>query len=66
MTKTLTVTYDKSNENVPVLCVAESDIFSMRIIIRKTFTGEKAEQLYNELTGQNVIVKLESEEEECK
>lgn len=63
MTRTLTVTYDKSNEEVPVLCVAESDIFSMRIIIRKTFTGERAEELFNELTGQNVIVKLESEEE---
>ena len=57
MTRTLTITYDKSNEDTPVLCVAESDIFSMRIIVRKIFTGEKAEQLYNELTGQNVIVK---------
>ena len=59
MIRTLTITYDKSNEDTPVLCVAESDIFS--IIIRKIFTGEKAEQLYNELTGQNVVVKLESE-----
>ena len=63
MTRTLTITYDKSNEDTPVLCVAESDIFSMRITVRKIFTGEKAEQLYKELTGQNVIVKLESEEE---
>lgn len=61
MIRTLTITYDKSNEDTPVLCVAESDIFSMRIIVRKIFTGEKAEQLYNELMGQNVIVKLESE-----
>ena len=50
MTRTLTITYDKSNEDTPVLCVAESDIFSMRIIVRKIFTGEKAEQLYNEIT----------------
>lgn len=28
------------------------------------FTGEKAEQLYKELTGQNVVVKTESKEEE--
>lgn len=60
MARTLTITYDKSNEDTPVLCVAESDIFSMRIIIRKIFTGEKAEQLYNELIGQNVIVKEEN------
>ena len=60
MTRTLTVTYDKSNEDVPVMCVAESNMFSITVI--KMFTGDRAEQLYKELTGQNVIVKVESEE----
>lgn len=62
MTRTLTITYDKSNEDVPVMCVAESNLFSITVI--KMFTGEKAEQLYKELTGQNVVVKTESKEEE--
>lgn len=62
MTKTLTITYDKSNEDLPVMCVAESNLFSITVI--KMFTGEKAEQLYKELTGQNVVVKTESKEEE--
>jgi len=62
MTRTLTITYDKSNEDVPVMCVAESNIFSITVI--KMFTGEKAEQLYKELTGQSVVVKTESKEEE--
>ncbi len=59
MTKTLTVTYDESSGDIPVMCVAENDLFS--ITVRKMFMGEKAEQLYEELTGQNVIVKTESE-----
>lgn len=53
---------DKSNEDLPVMCVAESNLFSITVI--KMFTGEKAEQLYKELTGQNVVVKTESKEEE--
>ena len=60
MARTLTITYDNSNEDVPVLCVAESDFFS--IAVRKIFTGEKAEQLYKELTGQNVVVEIKGEE----
>ena len=60
MTRTLTITYDKSNEDIAVMCVGESNLFSTTII--KMFTGEKAEQLYKELTGQNVIVKVEIEE----
>jgi hypothetical protein len=48
MIRTLTITYDESNEDIPVMCVAESNIFSITII--KTFTGEKAKQLYKELT----------------
>ena len=61
MNRTLTITYEKSNEDIPVLCVVESNIFSNVVI--KTFTGKKAERLYKELTGQNVIIKVESENE---
>ena len=56
MNRTLTITYEKSSEDIPVLCVLENNIFSNAVI--KVFTGEKAEQLYKELTGQNVIVKV--------
>ena len=58
MTRTLTITY--SNEDISVMCVAESNLFSITVV--KMFTGEKVERLYKELTGQNVIVKVESEE----
>ena len=58
MTRTLTITYDKSNEGVPVMCVAESNIFSIAVV--KIFTGEIAEKLFKELTGQNVITKVDS------
>ena len=60
MNRTLTITYEKSNEDIPVMCVAENNIFSNTII--RMFTGEKAERLYKELTGQNVIVKVKSED----
>ena len=60
MTRTLTITYEKSNEDIPVICVAENNFFSVTVV--KMFTGEKAEQLYKELTGQNVVVKVENEE----
>ncbi|MBE5846224.1 MAG: hypothetical protein E7300_00930 [Lachnospiraceae bacterium] len=60
MTRTLTITYEESNEDISVMCVAESDSLFYTPI--KIFTGEKAEQLYKELTGQNVIIKVESEE----
>lgn len=60
MTRTLTITYEKSNEDIPVMCVAENNLFSISVI--KMFTGERAEQLYKELTGQNIIVKVESED----
>ena len=60
MTRTLTVTYDKSNENLPVMCIAENNLFSITVI--KMFTGERAEQLYKELTGQNVIIKADKED----
>ena len=57
MNRTLTITYEKSNEDIPVMCVAESGIFSTTVL--KMFTGEKAERLYKELTGQNVIIEVE-------
>lgn len=60
MTRILMITYDKSDKDIPVMCVGENNLFSTTII--KVFTGEKAEQLYKELTGQNVVVKVESEE----
>ena len=60
MTRILTITYDKSNEDIPVMCVAENNFLSTTVV--KMFTGERAEQLYKELTGQNVIVNMESEE----
>lgn len=62
MSRTLTLTYDKSNEDTPVLCVTENGFLSMTPNVIKIFTGEKAEQLYKELTGQNVIIKVESED----
>ncbi len=62
MNRTLTITYDKSNEDISTLCVAECGFLSMTPSIIKIFTGEKAERLYKELTGQNVIIKVESEE----
>lgn len=63
MIKTLTITYDKSNEDIPVMCVSENNLFSIAVV--KIFTGEKAEQLFKELTGQNLndtkIIKSEEE-----
>ena len=63
MIRTLTITYDKSNEDIPTLCVAESNFLSISISVIKIFTGEKAESLYRELTGQNVVVELKGEQE---
>ena len=59
MVRTLTITYEKSNEDIPVMCVIENNLFSTTFI--RTFTGERAEQLYKELTEQNVIVNIKSE-----
>ncbi len=58
MSRTLTITYDKSNEDTPVLCVAENGFLSMTTNVIKIFTGERAEQLYKELTGQNVNITI--------
>jgi len=59
MTRTLTITYEKSNQDISVMCVAESNQSSITVV--NMFTGEKAEQLYKELTGQDVVVRAESE-----
>ena len=59
MSRTLTITFDKSNEDIPTLCVVDNGFLSVSLI--KVFTGEKAEELYKELTGQNVVVELKGE-----
>lgn len=56
MIRTLTITYDKSNEDIAAMCVTENNFLSTTVL--KMFTGERAEQLYKELTGQT-----ESEDE---
>ena len=61
MSRTLTITYDKSNEDIPTLCVSESGFLSKSPTVIRIFTGEKAESLYKELTGQNVVVELKGE-----
>ena len=67
MMRTLTITYDKSNEDVPTLCVSECDFYLFNVTPRviKIFTGEKAESLYKVLTGQNIVVKLKGDEEDA-
>lgn len=59
MNRTLTITFDKSNEDIPTLCVVDNGFLSVSLI--KVFTGEKAEELYKELTGRNVVVELKGE-----
>ena len=53
MTRILTISYEKSNKDMPVMCVTESNLLSTTTTVVNMFTGEKAEQLYKELTGQN-------------
>ena len=62
MIRTLTITYDKSDEDTPVMCVSESNLFSIAVI--KMFVGEKAEQLFKELIGQSAVIKVVKSEEE--
>lgn len=59
MSRTLTITFDKSNEDIPTLCVVDNGFLSVSLI--KVFTGEKAEELYKELIGRNVAVELKGE-----
>lgn len=52
MIKTLMITYEKSNKDTPVMYIEESGLFTstpQKVLIH---TGEKAERLYKELTGQ--------------
>lgn len=61
MIRTLTVTYEESNGDMPIMCVAESNMSSSTVM--KMITGENAEQLFKELTEWNMIINKESE---CK
>lgn len=63
MTRILTITYGKSNEDIPVLSVAENSAFSTTPVI-KIFTGERAEQLYKELAWKDIDVEVKSENKE--
>lgn len=52
MIRTLIISYEKSNEDRPVMYIEESGLFTstpQKVLIH---TGEKAERLYKELTGQ--------------
>lgn len=51
MVKTLVITYETSNEHIPIMCVEESSLLSNKCSRSFIFTGKKAEQLYKELTG---------------
>ena len=52
MIRTLIITYEKSNKDMPVMYVEESGLLSTIPSKIFTYTGEKAERLYKELTGQ--------------
>lgn len=49
----LIISYDKSNNDVPVLIVARESLFSFspKLDIIKTFTGDEATILYHKLIG---------------
>lgn len=64
MNKELTITYEKSNEDIPVLCVSENTFLNVRII--NMITGDAADALFKTLTGENKIHWLNKEEKtEC-
>ena len=50
------VTYDKSNENIPTLVVGREDGYSLlggvSLRIEKVITGQKAEDIWEDLTGE--------------
>ena len=50
------VTYDKSNEDIPTLVVGREDSYSLlggvSIRIEKIITGQKAEDIWEDLTGE--------------
>lgn len=52
MSRAITVTFDKTEEDIPCLCVARQG-FSLcgnEMYIDKVITGERAEKLWDELT----------------
>lgn len=61
MIRTLTVTYEESNGDTPIMCVTEKDVLSSTVM--KMITGDKAEQLFEELTEWNMIINKESDED---
>lgn len=52
MSKAITVTFDKTEEDIPCLCVARQvfSLYGNEMYIDKVITGEKAERLWDELT----------------
>ena len=52
MIRTLIITYEKSNKDIPVMYIEESGLLSTKPSKMFTFKGKKAERLYKELTGQ--------------
>lgn len=52
MSKTITVTFDKTEEDIPCLCVASQvlSLYGNEMYIDKVITGERAEKLWDELT----------------
>lgn len=57
----LTVVYDKSDKDIPCVCVMKvEECLSYKCL--KMVLGEQAELLYRALTDQNFKIKAESEE----
>lgn len=52
MSKTITVSFDKTEEDIPCLCVARQvfSLYGNEMYIDKVITGERAEKLWDELT----------------
>ena len=52
MSRAITVTFDKTEEDIPCLCVARQvfSLYGNEMYIDKVITGEKAERLWDELT----------------
>ena len=52
MSRAITVTFDKTEEDIPCLCVARQvfSLYGNEMYIDKVITGERAERLWDELT----------------
>lgn len=52
MSRAITVTFDKTEEDIPCLCVARQvySLYGNEMYIDKVITGERAEKLWDELT----------------